>query len=186
LPSAIASKIFRQTDPTHLVQPADLVVANSGSNTVSVLLGSENFDGTFTEAAGSPFAVGINPSGVVIADFNGDGFLDFAVVNQGDNTISVFQGDGLGGFTPFQNHRSRYRLRKRGRLQCCPAGWTPGQARNCGAEHHHAEYRIFQASGVNTGADAFDGTFVELMDAGGDRHRSRSFCCGRFERGRHR
>jgi len=29
---------------------------------------------------------------VVIADFNGDGFLDFAVLNQGDNTVSVFSG----------------------------------------------------------------------------------------------
>ena len=99
-PSAIASKIFRATDATHLAQPADLVIANSGSNTVSVLLGSQNFDGTFTEAAGSPFAVGTNPSAVVIADFNGDGNLDFAVANEGDNTISVFQGDALGGFTP--------------------------------------------------------------------------------------
>src|SRR5205085_7722007 len=92
LPSAIASKVFRATDATHLAQPADLIIANSSSNTVSVLLGSENFDGTFTEAPGSPLTVGAKPSAVVIADFNGDGNLDFAVANQGDNTIYFFTG----------------------------------------------------------------------------------------------
>src|SRR5262249_51744463 len=58
-------------------------------------------DGTFAEAVGSPFPVGTNPSSVVVADFNGDGNLDFAVANKGDNTISVFKGDGKGGFTAF-------------------------------------------------------------------------------------
>src|SRR5262249_31076914 len=65
-PTAIASDVFRVTDATHLAQPADLVITNGTSNTVSVLLGSENFDGTFTEAVGSPFTVGTNPSAVVI------------------------------------------------------------------------------------------------------------------------
>src|SRR5579859_2174524 len=77
----------------------DLVIANSTSNNVTVLLG--NGDGTFVEAAGSPYAVGKTPSSVVLADFNGDGILDFAVANQGDNTISVFKGNGNGGFTEF-------------------------------------------------------------------------------------
>ena len=77
----------------------DLVIANSISNNVTVLLG--NGDGTFVEAAGSPYTVGKTPSSVVLADFNGDGILDFAVANQGDNTISVFKGNGNGGFTEF-------------------------------------------------------------------------------------
>jgi type II secretory pathway component GspD/PulD (secretin) len=77
----------------------DLVIANSTSNNVTVLLG--NGDSTFVEAAGSPYTVGKTPSSVVLADFNGDGFLDFAVANQGDNTISVFKGNGNGGFTEF-------------------------------------------------------------------------------------
>jgi hypothetical protein len=107
-PSAIAAGIFRVTDATHLVQPADLVIANRGSNTVSVLLGSQNLDGTFTEATGSPFVVGDQPSAVVEADFNGDGFLDFAVTNEGDNSISVFQGDGTGAFTEFAGSPFRF------------------------------------------------------------------------------
>ncbi|HMH78834.1 MAG TPA: FG-GAP-like repeat-containing protein [Candidatus Acidoferrum sp.] len=163
LPSAIASKIFRITDATHLVQPADLVVANSGSNTVSVLLGSENFDGTFTEAVGSPFAVGINPSGVVIADFNGDGFLDFAVVNQGDDTISVFQGDGQGGFTPFPKSPFALPTTEKG-----PIAVLSGTFDNSGKPEIAVlnlttqNIGIFQASGINSGASAFDGTFAEL------------------------
>jgi tetratricopeptide (TPR) repeat protein len=98
-PSAIASGVFRLTDVNHLTQPVDLVIANSTSNTVTVLLG--NGDGTFVEAPGSPFAVGAQPRAVVIADFNGDGQLDFAVANSGDNSISTFFGNGNGTFTPF-------------------------------------------------------------------------------------
>jgi hypothetical protein len=98
-PSAIASAVFRQTDATHLTQPADLVIANQTSNTVTVLLG--NGDGTFAEAPGSPFTVGVQPRAVVIADFNGDGILDFAVADSGDNTIATFQGNGNGTFEPF-------------------------------------------------------------------------------------
>jgi type II secretory pathway component GspD/PulD (secretin) len=77
----------------------DLVIANSASNNVTVLLG--NGDGTFVEAAGSPYKVGKTPSSVLLADFDGDGNLDFAVANQADNTISVFRGNGNGGFAEF-------------------------------------------------------------------------------------
>jgi tetratricopeptide (TPR) repeat protein len=98
-PAAIASAILRTSSTAVPTPAADLVVANSTSNAVSVLLG--NGDGTFTEATGSPFVTGKQPSAIVIADFNGDGNLDFAVANKGDNSISVFQGDGSGGFTPF-------------------------------------------------------------------------------------
>jgi Flp pilus assembly secretin CpaC len=101
-PVAIATGIFGNTVVNSsgvTVSPADLVIANSTSNNVTVLLG--NGDGTFKEASGSPFAVGTNPSAVVVADFDGDGNSDFAVANKGDNTISVFKGDGKGGFTQF-------------------------------------------------------------------------------------
>ncbi len=81
------------------VAPVDLVIANATTNNVAVLLG--NNDGTFTEAPGSPYAAGTNPSSVVVADLNGDGNLDFAVTNKGDNSISFFKGDGTGKFTAF-------------------------------------------------------------------------------------
>jgi tetratricopeptide (TPR) repeat protein len=101
--SAIAAGIFGNTitSASGITTPtADLVVANSTSHNVTVLLG--NGDGTFQEAAGSPYSVGNNPSSVVVADFNGDGDLDFAVANLGDNSISVFRGNGKGGFTEFR------------------------------------------------------------------------------------
>ncbi len=75
----------------------DLAVANSGSNDVTVLLGDGL--GGFTPAPGSPFAVGTGPVSVAIGDFNLDGILDLAVANQSTNDVSVFLGDGLGGFT---------------------------------------------------------------------------------------
>ena len=65
----------------------DIAVANFGDNTVTLLLG--NGDGTFTQATGSPFAVGLGPTAIAVADFNGDGKLDLAVTNLTDNTISI-------------------------------------------------------------------------------------------------
>jgi Flp pilus assembly secretin CpaC len=103
-PVAIASGVFGNTVVNSsgvTVTTEDLVIVNSGTDNVTVLLG--NGDGTFTEAAGSPYAVGHAPTSVIVADFNGDGFLDFAVANSGDNTISVFQGNGSGGFTAAPN-----------------------------------------------------------------------------------
>jgi Flp pilus assembly secretin CpaC len=100
-PAAIAAGVLRTGTTTLPNPPADLVIANSSSNNVTVLLG--NGDGTFTEAPGSPIAVGKNPRSIVLADFDGDGILDFAVANFIDNSISVFQGKGDGTFTPFKN-----------------------------------------------------------------------------------
>src|SRR5438132_1042598 len=103
---AIGTGVFR-TDLTKFptTQPPDVVLVNSTSNNVSVLLGNVDANGKanglFTEAPGSPFAVGNNPRSVVVADFNGDGFLDFAIANQGDNSISLFRGHGDGTFTEF-------------------------------------------------------------------------------------
>ena len=37
---------------------------------------------------------------VAVAEFNGDGKLDLAVVNLGSNNVSILLGDGVGGFGP--------------------------------------------------------------------------------------
>lgn len=74
----------------------DLAIANSGDNTVTVLLGTGM--GGFTEAAGSPFAVGKAPASIAAVDFNGDNIPDLAIANSGDNTVTVLLGGGAGGF----------------------------------------------------------------------------------------
>jgi hypothetical protein len=72
----------------------DLAVANSGSNTVSVLLG--NGDGTFGRAA--DYKLGIAPAALVVADFNGDGRSDIVVRDMAGTKISVLLGNGNGSF----------------------------------------------------------------------------------------
>jgi len=80
----------------------DLAVANyagSGAGTVSVLLGKG--DGTFRAPVN--YAVGTYPVAIVAADFNGDGKLDLATVDNEIGTTSkvwMLLGSGDGTFQP--------------------------------------------------------------------------------------
>jgi hypothetical protein len=76
----------------------DLAVANHKSNNVSIFMG--NGDGTFTEATGSPIAVGNRPISIAVQDFDGDGNLDLAVSNFGGKSVSILLGNGSGVFSP--------------------------------------------------------------------------------------
>src|SRR5260221_640219 len=78
----------------------DVVTANWGSNTVSVLLGNGN--GTF--AVKTDHATGDEPNWVAIADLNGDEKLDLAVANFNSHTLSVLLGTGNGGFGAKVDH----------------------------------------------------------------------------------
>jgi hypothetical protein len=81
----------------------DLAVANFGSNTVTVLLG------TGTGSFGSPtsYAVGNQPSTPAIADVDLDGIQDLLVAAGGSgpsgNEVSVLLGTGTGTFTAATN-----------------------------------------------------------------------------------
>jgi hypothetical protein len=78
----------------------DFVVTNFADNTFSAFLG--NGDGTFKQLTGSPFALpnsATGPVALVANDFNGDGKLDLAIVNQTSNNVSIFLGNGDGTFT---------------------------------------------------------------------------------------
>jgi len=88
-PVAVATGTLRSATATSQ-PPMDLAVADQGSNNVQILLG--NGDGTFQ--APTRYAVGHEPAGIVLADFNGDGHTDIAVTNFGDNSISILLGNG--------------------------------------------------------------------------------------------
>jgi len=72
----------------------DLVVENSGSNTVSVLLG--NGDGTFKPAVN--YATGTTPWSLAVGDVNGDSKVDIVTDNSGASTASVLLNKGDGTF----------------------------------------------------------------------------------------
>jgi hypothetical protein len=72
----------------------DIVAENSGSNTVSLLVG--NGDGTFKAAVN--YGTGTNPWSLEIGDVNGDGKLDMVTCNEAANTVSVLLGNGDGTF----------------------------------------------------------------------------------------
>ncbi len=73
---------------------SDLVIANSGSDNVSILLG--NGSGGFGSA--TDYSVGNNPRSVDTGDFNNDGILDLVTSDNSDNTVSILLGNGNGTF----------------------------------------------------------------------------------------
>jgi len=70
-------------------------ISDSAHNLLHTLLG--NGDGTFTEK--STTVVGLHHAGVAAGDFNGDGNLDVAVVNQGARNVTILLGKGDGTFS---------------------------------------------------------------------------------------
>jgi hypothetical protein len=80
----------------------DLAVVNtnySSTGAVTVLLGRG--DGTLVSHG--TFPVGNNPTGLVVADFNGDGRPDLAVLNSGDSNLTVLLNLKDGGFAQGQS-----------------------------------------------------------------------------------
>ena len=90
-PSAIATADFNNDGK------ADLAITNQSANTVSIFLG--NGDGTFTNKGTLP--TGALPVAIAAGQFNLDTNtnIGLAVVNQTDNTLSNFLGNGDGTFT---------------------------------------------------------------------------------------
>ena len=78
---------------------SDLVTADEGTNTTSVLLGNGN--GTFQ--AKQSFGTGSMPWSVAVADFNGDGKSDLVTTDKNGNTASVLLGNGNGTFQARQS-----------------------------------------------------------------------------------
>ena len=79
---------------------ADLVTADFGPSTVSVVLGRG--DGSFLPRVGYP--TGNWPRSVAIGDLNGDGKPDLATANWGGSTVSVLLNRGDGTFRAQQRY----------------------------------------------------------------------------------
>ena len=70
---------------------ADLAVSNYGSATVSVLRNESTGTGNMGFAAKADLPAGNNPYGVLLADLDGDQRTDMAVVNSGENSVSLIR-----------------------------------------------------------------------------------------------
>jgi len=82
----------------------DLAVANQSDNTISLFFGDGKGGFSAPTTVPAVLKTGRSPTALAVADFNGatyangQSILDLAVVNQGDNTVSIFIGNGDGSF----------------------------------------------------------------------------------------
>jgi hypothetical protein len=74
----------------------DLAQANTGRNTVTILINQGGSARSFVAAA--DLAVGLGPFDLTTADFNRDGIPDLAVANADANSISILRGQASGAF----------------------------------------------------------------------------------------
>ncbi len=76
----------------------DLAVTCAGSAAINIHLGQQGSGGVTFGPPAVSLPTGSSPSGLVVRDFDGDGFLDLATANTGSASVSVFYSDGTGGF----------------------------------------------------------------------------------------
>ena len=77
-------------------QQIDIVVMNSGTNTIGIFLGQGN--GTFGKQQTYSTGAESSPRSVTINDFNNDSHADIVVANYNINSIGLFLGYGNGTF----------------------------------------------------------------------------------------
>ncbi len=73
----------------------DLIVANEGSNDVSILLNEPSGNG-FTFVQGPRLAAGAGPVGLLFGDFSGDGIADILVSDRASKELTLLVGLGDG------------------------------------------------------------------------------------------
>ncbi|MBK8601102.1 MAG: VCBS repeat-containing protein [Flavobacterium sp.] len=78
----------------------ELVVANYGSNSVSVFRNTSTL-GVLSFASKTDFTTGVNPYSVSLGDIDGDGKPDLASANQGSNDASVLLNTSTSGLLNF-------------------------------------------------------------------------------------
>jgi hypothetical protein len=78
----------------------DVVVANSGGDSLTILL-NDGFGGLPADATKElPLGEGARPSFVALEDLTNDFFKDILVVAEGTNQVLLFPNNGAGGFGP--------------------------------------------------------------------------------------
>jgi hypothetical protein len=100
---------FTGTDPVgitvaNLNGRPDLVIANKGSDDVSILLNEPTASGGFTFVPGPRLRAGPGPTSTVVQDVTGDGIPDLVVTDSGSNQVRIIPGVG-GGFFNDQTAR---------------------------------------------------------------------------------
>src|SRR5439155_1645054 len=101
VPSVTDPVAFSNLRVLHSVPKLDVVTVNFWSKNASVLLG--NGLGSFASATNFTVGGGGYPDSIAVGDFNGDGKLDLAVSNFVSNNVSIFLGNGAGGFSAATN-----------------------------------------------------------------------------------
>jgi hypothetical protein len=76
----------------------DIIVANEGSNTVSILLNVPDGNGGFTFAPGPVISVGVGPVSTAVAYLPGSTTPELFVANSGSNSVWELQSIGSGFF----------------------------------------------------------------------------------------
>ncbi|WP_139923195.1 FG-GAP-like repeat-containing protein [Hymenobacter sp. DG01] len=77
----------------------DMLVADGSSRTMAISLGDGTGRFTIPAAGGRIYPPGESLRGLVVADFNADGNLDFAVGLSRSSQVAVYYGNGKAGFT---------------------------------------------------------------------------------------
>lgn len=109
----------------------DLLVANSGGNTVSVFR-NKSVPGDISPLAfetGVDFVTGTGPYNIVLADIDGDGKQDMAVVNSESNTLSVLRNTAIPGKIDGASFAAGVSFATSGRPQSLTAGDLDGDGK---------------------------------------------------------
>ncbi len=75
----------------------DLIIANRGSGDVSLFLGQGSGQG-WSLATGPTLPAGSGPIRTALVNFNGDGQPDLFILNAGSADVTLYRGQGSGGF----------------------------------------------------------------------------------------
>lgn len=83
----------------------DCLVSDVNTASLRMFLGNGSATNTF-QAPSAPIPVGVEPRGMAVGDFNGDGYKDVVVANRGSNNVSLLLGKGDGTFGARQDFSS--------------------------------------------------------------------------------